>query len=567
MNFHKICLEDKEWVQRHFMEDDRQACEYSFANNYMWRNVYNVEVTEYEDCAIVRFHVEGMTAYSYPAGNGNKRKVIEKLLALCKEQGILLRMSPLMEEDRAELLEWFPGQFLIEADRDSFDYIYSREKLATLSGRKLHGKRNHIARFKDQEDWHYEVMTPEHIEECRRMSRVWVERREEKWNEEMEKEMSVVDEAMQNLQALGLVGGVLYKGGEMVAYTIGERLNSTTFVVHFEKAYPDIQGAYPMINQQFVLHECMDYQYVNREEDTGEPSLRQAKLSYYPEILLKKYVAVSGNIVFGDAKKDREAICNIWQTCFGDERKDVEFYLDHRMTENNMLLYWKDEKPVAMASFLPAFYGFGQERKAVRYVYAVATLPEYRHQGIAAELLKFGEEHFGEPLVLCPAEPHLWEYYGRLGFSKAFQKERRTFERKARETEIFLTKESPDPAAYKSARDEKYASGGYLEWPGEALSFALSYHQFYGGEIVKATKNIEEGTEESGWILYQKKEACLLITEYTMSKEWFEEAVAELLFMENVSKAELQIPGGMLRDTNKQLLEIREDGYLNLVMA
>ena len=38
----------------------------------------------------------------------------------------------------------------------------------------------------------------------------------------------------------------------------------------FEKAYPNIQGAYPMINQQFVLHEAQNYAYVNREDYAGD---------------------------------------------------------------------------------------------------------------------------------------------------------------------------------------------------------------------------------------------------------------------------------------------------------
>ena len=43
-----------------------------------------------------------------------------------------------------------------------------------------------------------------------------------------------------------------------------------------------------LINQQFVEHECMDYKYVNREEDTGSEGLRKAKLSYRPVFMVEK---------------------------------------------------------------------------------------------------------------------------------------------------------------------------------------------------------------------------------------------------------------------------------------
>ena len=68
----------------------------------------------------------------------------------------------------------------------------------------------------------------------------------------------------------------------------GEPICSDTFVVHIEKAFPDVQGAYTMINQQFVEHECMDYKYVNREEDTGDEGLRRAKRSYRPVFMVEK---------------------------------------------------------------------------------------------------------------------------------------------------------------------------------------------------------------------------------------------------------------------------------------
>ena len=101
-------------------------------------------------------------------------------------------------------------------------------------------------------------------------------------------EMCVTLNSLRLYKELGLKGGVLKVDQRIVAFTVGEQLCDDTFVVHIEKAFADVEGAYPMINQQFVQHECADYTYVNREEDTGAEGLRKAKLSYRPAFLEEK---------------------------------------------------------------------------------------------------------------------------------------------------------------------------------------------------------------------------------------------------------------------------------------
>jgi len=72
---------------------------------------------------------------------------------------------------------------------------------------------------------------------------------------------------------------------------MGSPITDDTFDVHIEKAFSDIQGAYPMINQQFVINGLEGYTYVNREDDVGDPGLRKAKLSYQPAIMYERYTA------------------------------------------------------------------------------------------------------------------------------------------------------------------------------------------------------------------------------------------------------------------------------------
>ena len=185
LEFHQITIEDKAWMDALYAEDNRNACEYTFANNFIWRGVFEAEVARIEGCGVIRYLYGEDRAYSYPIGAGDKKAVIEKLLFLCHKENRTLTMCPLSERDKKQLEEWFPGKFLVWGDRDDYDYIYSREKLATLAGKKLHGKRNHIARFKDGDDWSYEPMTAENVEECRKMTYTWIGMRSEKWNKEI----------------------------------------------------------------------------------------------------------------------------------------------------------------------------------------------------------------------------------------------------------------------------------------------------------------------------------------------------------------------------------------------
>lgn len=591
--FHPISLEDREWMNQRLGEENAQACEYTFANNFIWRNVYRVEVAEIEGCGVIRFQEEGHCVYSFPFGKGDKYKVIEQLRRDCEKKNDVLCMSPLVEEQRKWLLEAFPGTFEIDGDRDDYDYIYTTEKLSYLKGKKLHGKRNHIARFKDADDWTYEVLTDANKAACREMAKRWITMRQEKWNEEMDTEMHVLEEALSNMEVLGLTGGVLRKAGGIVAFTIGEPLNSNTFDVHFEKAYPDLQGAYPMINQQFVLHACQEFAYVNREEDTGDLGLRKAKLSYYPDILLKKYVARESHVVFA-SERDLDAVAQIWKTCFGDEEEYIQFYFEHRFQEDNMFVIFADGKPVSMASFLPTEILVGGEYRPAKYVYAVATLPEYRNRGYATEIIKHASEKYKEPLILQPAEETLIEYYRKMGFEETFPAYSDDREVPVPRNAIVLQEceknpegktlagwkfESTTPEEYQSIRDAHFEKEGYVRWDTDAIRYAIYENNFCRGAAVKLvpqeeTENwIAENEEEQHGgreevMLYREEEDALVVLECSLAPRETEKVTQALASELHLNKVRIDNKGGMtlLPDDILQQRTI-SDGYLNLTLG
>ena len=282
-------LEDQELISSYFAKAPGRSCERTFVNVYLWSRHYKVKFAVIEDALVFRDEGDGF-AFSYPAGEDEAvKRALEALMEYCRERECPFRLYNVTEEHFAQLDGWFPGRFEIQYNRDAADYVYETEKLAALAGKKLHGKRNHINKFKNlYPEWSYEKLSDDNVEDCFQMALKWRNQNGCEDDPEKNAEMCVTLNSLRLYKELELTGGVLKIDGKIVAFTVGEPLCEDTFVVHIEKAFPDVEGAYPMINQQFVQHECMDYKYVNREEDTGAEGLRKAKLSYRPAFLEEK---------------------------------------------------------------------------------------------------------------------------------------------------------------------------------------------------------------------------------------------------------------------------------------
>lgn len=282
-------LEDRPIIHSYFQKFPSRSCELTFANVLLWARFYSATYAMIEDTLVFR-SVEEQVMFAYPIGEKeNVKRALDFLRSYTKEKGIPFVLYNVTREKFAALEEWYPGEYEIAYDRDSADYVYETEKLTTLAGKKLHAKRNHINKFKETyPDWKYEAIDESNVEECFQMALCWCQKNGCREEEKKNAEMCVTLNSLRLFHELELKGGLIRVNGEIIAFTIGEPINEDTFVVHIEKAFADIQGAYPMINQQFVEHECQNYRYVNREEDTGAEGLRKAKLSYRPVFLVEK---------------------------------------------------------------------------------------------------------------------------------------------------------------------------------------------------------------------------------------------------------------------------------------
>ncbi len=297
IDFQTPTIKDKAWIDDLLCRASERGCDYDFGTIYTWRDYYEIKVAEVEGCLAVRYGSGAWRAYLFPVG-GNRRKAVLALQKDAEENGMPLRFYSTSRENVEFLEKEFPGRFTASLDRAGQDYLYEINNLCELSGRKYHGKKNHVNRFmKDNPDWRFEEMNPDNIEECREMDRIWMEQNLGYGGEDsLEGETEALDLCFREFEEIGLEGGVLRVKGRVVAFTIGEPICfGDTYDVHFEKAFADVAGAYSVINQQFarwVREHHPEVKYLNREDDMGIDGLRQAKLSYHPSILLEEYVVV-----------------------------------------------------------------------------------------------------------------------------------------------------------------------------------------------------------------------------------------------------------------------------------
>ena len=295
LNFRKIELEDREWITPILKESVISGCHQNFGNLFAWRDINKTNVVKVNGFLVAKQLIGDVKdVYLYPMGKGDVRPVIKEIMESVDPQELIF--AGLSHEVMNELNELFPGKFIFEESRNDFDYIYLIEKLATLKGKKLHRKRNHINVFKRNNPvWSFETIKDENRAECIEMNKKWCIDVGCKDDKSLLDENCATKYFFKYYKELELEGGLIRVEGEVVAYTIGEILNSDTYVVHIEKAFKDVQGAYPMINQQFaawVQEKYPNLKYINREEDMGLEGLRKAKLSYYPEKMAVKYRAV-----------------------------------------------------------------------------------------------------------------------------------------------------------------------------------------------------------------------------------------------------------------------------------
>ena len=296
MKFKDINIDSIKELQPYFEIVDYEACEYCFTTLYMWQHVYKTGYFIGDDFAVIMAEYEGNSFSILPLAKKDKLpQVIDYIIKHFEDNNRKICFRGITKDVVETLKNLYPEKFEYIEERDLFDYIYDGESLRTLAGRKNQKKRNHINAFlKDYEGrYSYKLLNEEDFDDCLKLLKDWASNKEEnnEFDEGIDDESIGIRKIFNNYKYLRdklKVAGI-YVDGKLEAFTMGELINPNMALIHIEKANPNIRGLYPYINQQFILNEFENVEFVNREEDLGIPGLRKAKLSYHPVKFVEKY--------------------------------------------------------------------------------------------------------------------------------------------------------------------------------------------------------------------------------------------------------------------------------------
>lgn len=267
-----------------------QISELTFTNLFVWNGSEPVQLSRLDETVLLqrRRLRDGKTCLLSPLGKQPLTSVVKTLRTRSLGNYQLPPLYGLTLEESQQLS--IEGT-KVEPDRDDWDYVYLTNDLAELPGDKYHAKRNFITRCLSKHMCRYVSIGPSEINECLQLQTQWCSLRNCNLVPGLEAENTAIKTAFDNYEYLGIIGGAVYVDDKLEAFTLAEPLNENTAVIHFEKANPEIEGLYQVVNQWFCQKELRNYRFVNREQDLGLPGLRKAKESYYPHHMVEKHVA------------------------------------------------------------------------------------------------------------------------------------------------------------------------------------------------------------------------------------------------------------------------------------
>ena len=426
------------YAMRHNM-----TCDSVFLESYVWKDYYNVRYAIWENKALLwLMENEGRCFSAMPLCREEDLPgafaAIEEYFN--EELGYPLVIN-LADEYAVKYLNLPEDKYLVEEQVDSRDYLYNGDAMRSLAGKKLHKKKNRVNAFKREYEGRYEYRRLC----CSDSHDVWVfldrwrQQKGEEVEEHLDYEVKGIHDILKNCSESSIHMGGVYIDGQMEAFTIGS-YNPVEHmaVIHIEKANPEINGLYQFINQQFLIEEFPEAEWVNREDDMGLEGLRKAKMTYYPADYARKYLVeqllngskgyhwaeqiantTAGSVLTYLDAEDKDETKHLWHMCFPEDSESfIEYYYKEKTKDNEILVKKDNGLLISMVQYNPYAVKLRGRLWKLDYLVGVATEESRRREGHFRDVfvkMLHDEEAAGKPITyLVPVNPAV---YAPMGFT------------------------------------------------------------------------------------------------------------------------------------------------------
>lgn len=426
------------YAMRHNM-----TCDSVFLESYVWKDYYNVRYAIWENKALLwLMENEGRCFSAMPLCREEDLPgafaAIEEYFN--EELGYPLVIN-LADEYAVKYLNLPEDKYLVEEQVDSRDYLYNGDAMRSLAGKKLHKKKNRVNAFKREYEGRYEYRRLC----CSDSHDVWVfldrwrQQKGEEVEEHLDYEVKGIHDILKNCSEFSIHMGGVYIDGQMEAFTIGSyNPVENMAVIHIEKANPEINGLYQFINQQFLIEEFPEAEWVNREDDMGLEGLRKAKMTYYPADYARKYLVeqllngskgyhwaeqiantTAGSVLTYLDAEDKDETKHLWHMCFPEDSESfIEYYYKEKTKDNEILVKKDNGLLISMVQYNPYAVKLRERLWKLDYLVGVATEESRRREGHFRDVfvkMLHDEEAAGKPITyLVPVNPAV---YAPMGFT------------------------------------------------------------------------------------------------------------------------------------------------------
>lgn len=202
--------------------------------------------------------------------------------------------------------------------------------------------------------------------------------------------------------------------------------------------------------------------------------------------------------------EDLPGIKRLWMQAFHDSEAATDFYFDHRMPRADLLdcllIDTRGGELRGMLSLLPIDLVSGGVSYPARYFFAIATDERFRRMGISTALIGEAEritmERGGVASLLVPANPPLFDFYGKRGYEMVFSYQPAVFEGAGIGDCPSGARLLPaEPEDILRLRDTAFSKSRlYVRWDAEALGFVIKASRAWDAPLLRFALGGERAT-------------------------------------------------------------------------